>query len=166
MGVERIRELLKAAADTGAAEVEIEAGGIRIVVRQHAVSAVMPAPQPPVRLAPAMPVAGAHATNSPTLNPASPDVSPEPGTGTTTEEEEGTLIRALTPGTFYARPAPNKDPFVKVGDQVNVGDTLCILEAMKVMNEMESEVAGKVRKVLVADGDPVEYDQPLFVIDS
>ncbi|MDE2730328.1 MAG: acetyl-CoA carboxylase biotin carboxyl carrier protein [Bacteroidota bacterium] len=139
--IERIRELLRLAEEMTAAEVEIETGGVRIVLRQHATSVIvpqaMPAPDPPA---------------------AAPE--PEP------VKANGTWVKAPTPGTFYTRPAPDKEPFVSVGDQVNVGDTLCILEAMKLMNEIECEVSGTVKEVLVADGEPVEYDQPLFLIGT
>ncbi|MDZ7693535.1 MAG: acetyl-CoA carboxylase biotin carboxyl carrier protein [Balneolaceae bacterium] len=67
-------------------------------------------------------------------------------------------------GTFYRAASPDADPFVKVGDNVEKGETLCIVEAMKIMNEIESEYSGEVKKLFVEDGEPVEYDQPLFVI--
>jgi len=68
-------------------------------------------------------------------------------------------------GTFYRSPGPDKDPFINVGDTIAVGDTVCIIEAMKLFNEIESEVSGKIVKVLVDDSSPVEYDQPLFLVD-
>ena len=77
----------------------------------------------------------------------------------------GTEIKSPMVGTFYASPAPDSDTFVKVGDQVKEGQILCIVEAMKVMNEIESEVSGTLVKILVMDGEPVEFDQPLFVIE-
>ena len=69
-------------------------------------------------------------------------------------------------GTFYAAPAPDADPFVKVGDRVEVGQTLCIIEAMKLMNEIEAETAGTIKQILVQNAEPVEFDQPLFVIEA
>ena len=68
-------------------------------------------------------------------------------------------------GTFYRKPAPDKPPFVNVGDTINKGDVVCVIEAMKLFNEIESEVSGKIVKVLVEDNSPVEYDQPLFLVD-
>ena len=68
-------------------------------------------------------------------------------------------------GTFYRRPSPDKDAFVDVGDSTKVGDTICVIEAMKLFNEIESEVTGKIVKILVEDNSPVEYDQPLFLVD-
>ena len=150
--VERIRELLQVAAEAEAAEVEIEVAGLRVVVRQRATSVAAPAVAPEVQ-----------ATDSVAS-------TPEPLTttdATNAENElEGTAVRAPTPGTFYARPAPDAEPFVTAGDTVHTGDTLCIIEAMKLMNEVESEVTGTVLKILVSDGEPVEYDQPLFVIGT
>jgi acetyl-CoA carboxylase biotin carboxyl carrier protein len=70
------------------------------------------------------------------------------------------------PGTFYAAPSPDTDPFVKVGDTVSEGDPLCIIEAMKIMNEIEAETSGTITKILLEDGQAVEYNQPLFVIES
>lgn len=75
---------------------------------------------------------------------------------------EGVLVRAPVVGTFWIRPAPGEPPFVKVGDLVQPGQVLCIIEAMKVMNEVRAEVAGVVEEILVEEGDPVEYGQPLF----
>ena len=152
MKLEQIRELLQVAAESQAAEVEIEVAGVRIVVRQNAASVVA-----------ASAGHSADAGNSTTMVPESlpPAVAAEEE-----NEKEGTTVCAPTPGTFYAKPAPDADPFVTVGDTVRTGDPLCIIEAMKLMNEVESEVAGTVLKVLVSDGEPVEYDQPLFLIGT
>ncbi len=77
----------------------------------------------------------------------------------------GNEVLSPMPGTFYNSPNPEEDVFVKEGDEVNKGDTLCIIEAMKIMNEIEAEEGGVVRKILVSNGDPVEYNQPLFILD-
>ncbi len=81
------------------------------------------------------------------------------------EKENGVEIKSPMIGTFYRSPAPDKEPYIKVGDHVNEGDILCVIEAMKLFNEIESEVSGKIIKVLVDNSSPVEYDQPLFLID-
>ncbi len=160
----RIRELIRVAVESGAAEVEIEEKGIRILVRKHPASAmVMPATYglaPPQAMVP-------QPAYAPQILP-SPAGS-VPSIPTRAEEEpasepEGILIRAPIVGTFFRQPAPDADPFVEVGTNVNLGDTLCIIEAMKTMNEIKCEAAGKVMKVMVQDGDPVSYDQPLFVL--
>ncbi|MFP4547569.1 MAG: acetyl-CoA carboxylase biotin carboxyl carrier protein [Fidelibacterota bacterium] len=75
-------------------------------------------------------------------------------------------IKSPMVGTFYRAPAPDADPFFKVGDQVTAGQTVCIIEAMKVMNEIESEVSGTIVKILVENGEPVEFDQPLFIVEK
>ena len=152
--LERIRELLQLAAEVSAVEVEIETGGVRIAIRQHAATVVMPqaAPLPSVTPTPQAPVVA-------------PNPAP-PASESAAVDPNQRMIKAPTPGTFYSRPAPDKDPFVAVGDKVSVGDTVCILEAMKLMNEIESEESGIIKEVLVADGEPVEYDQPLFLIGT
>ncbi|MCD6082956.1 acetyl-CoA carboxylase biotin carboxyl carrier protein, partial [Candidatus Aerophobetes bacterium] len=80
-------------------------------------------------------------------------------------EEKLFSVRSPLVGTFYRAPSPEEEPFVEVGDEVTEGQTLCIIEAMKVMNEITSEVSGKVKKILVENGQPVEYDQELFLIE-
>lgn len=81
-----------------------------------------------------------------------------------TEQEEGNIVKSPMVGTFYIKPSPTSEPYVEVGKEVKQGDTLCIIEAMKLMNEIESEFSGKVVEVLVKDGEPVEYGTPLFRI--
>lgn len=81
------------------------------------------------------------------------------------EQERANVITAPLLGTFYSRPSPEDDPFVKEGDTVSPGDTVCVIDAMKVMNEIKSEVPAKIVKVLVEDGDPVQYGQPLFLLE-
>lgn len=89
------------------------------------------------------------------------DAAAEAGSGANEE-----LVRAPIVGTFYRRPSPDSDPFVKVGDSVGEGDVLCIIEAMKLMNEIECETSGTIKEILVEDAEPVEFDQPLFVIEK
>ncbi len=84
----------------------------------------------------------------------------------TAEDNEGTItVKSPMIGTFYRRPSPDKDVFINVGDTIKNGDVLCIIEAMKLFNEIESEISGKIVKILVDDSTPVEYDQPLFLVD-
>ncbi len=89
----------------------------------------------------------------------------ESSSDTSAGDEGGQVITAELVGTFYRSPAPDADPFVSVGDQVAEGDVMCIIEAMKIMNEIECDTAGTIKKILVDDAEPVEFDQPLFVID-
>ncbi len=93
-------------------------------------------------------------------------VSDEANTETTTDvaDENKIYIKSPIVGTFYKKPSPGKPTFVNVGDEISVGQTVCIIEAMKLFNEIESEVSGKIVEVLVEDGTPVEYDQPLFLL--
>lgn len=104
--------------------------------------------------------------------PASPAEAAGPSAAERAETEAAEAARDLhvveSPmvGTFYRAPSPDAPPYVEVGDEIRVGQTLCILEAMKLMNELESEVSGTVRKILVENGDPVEYGQPLFEIEK
>lgn len=98
----------------------------------------------------------------PTVAPTAPVAPPTPRTSAPPGRSDLTEVRAPMVGTFYRAPAPEEPPFVDVGDRVQVGQTLCILEAMKLMNEIEAEVSGEVVEVLVDNGTPVEFDQPLI----
>ena len=154
MDLERIRELLKLIADSGVAEVEIEDEEFRLVVRtSHPAVAYAPQLAHAPIMAPA-PLDGGSGSS------AGGDLS---NSGQTKSNE--VVVIAPIVGTFYASPSPEADPFFKVGDRVNVGDVLCIIEAMKLMNEIEAEVSGTLRRVLVEDAQPVQYDEPLFVIE-
>lgn len=155
MDLERIRELLKLVADSGVAEVEIEDEEFRLVVRtSHPVVAqpVMHAPAPPPAI---MTTASVEAA------PANAEPSAPPAVASANE----VVVTAPIVGTFYSSPSPDAPQFVQVGDTVKVGDVLCIIEAMKLMNEIEAEVSGTLKKVLVENAQPVQYDEPLFVIE-
>ena len=158
LSISRIRELIKVATESGAAEVEIEERGVRIVVREEAASVMM---QP--SFSPMMPP---HPGHAPPQVPAAP--APAPVAEKPDEEIEttyaGSVIRAPIVGAFYRKPSPDADSFVEVGMHISKGDTVCIIEAMKNMNEVESEVSGVVKEVLAHDGEGVSYDQPLFVV--
>jgi acetyl-CoA carboxylase biotin carboxyl carrier protein len=110
-------------------------------------------PQMPAPAAQQTAAAPAAATSAEKPAPAAP------------KEDKLVVIKSPMIGTFYRRPSPDKPIFVEVGDEVSVGKVVCIIEAMKLFNEIESEVAGKVVKILVEDSTPVEYDQPLFLVD-
>lgn len=98
--------------------------------------------------------------------PISSDISEPPSESSPKLPKDRIEVFSPMPGTFYRSPGPDKDPFVKEGDQVAKGDTLCIIEAMKIMNEIEVESNGVIQSVLVEDGEAVEYDQPLFILSS
>ena len=149
-----IKDLLDLLIEREITEFEMERSGVRIRVRRgnaH-VEAVFPSGSAPTM--PPLPMANPLSPPAPTLE--------ESSAAETTEELH--VIKSPIVGTFYAAPAPNAPPFVTMGDVVQVGQVLCIIEAMKLMNEIESEVAGEVVRVYVENGQPVEYGQSLFAI--
>jgi acetyl-CoA carboxylase biotin carboxyl carrier protein len=165
MDLSKLREILKIVAESDVAEVEIVEDDFKVVVRKNAATMFVQAPAYPMM--PPMPMMAPQAPQQPHPQ-APPPAAPQqqPSAPQAPAEEEGTIIRAPIVGTFYRRPSPDEDAFIAVGDNVSVGQTLCIIEAMKLMNEIESEIAGTIVKILVEDGQPVEFDQPLFVVDA
>ncbi len=159
MDPERIERLIEIIARSGMAEVEMEEGDFRLVVRaQPVVPPAAPAPMPVA--APAAPAAPA-ANPSPVSATSPPEAAPAPAAAPSANEH---VVLAPIVGTFYRAPGPDSDAFVREGQAVKPGDVLCIIEAMKLMNEIPSEVSGTVTRILVENGQPVEYDQPLFVV--
>ncbi len=183
MDLARIRELLSIVAQSGVAEVEIEEDDFKLVVRKNASTVMVQAPPgygppygfnyappvypPPAGSYPQAPPPAYVPPPPPQASPPGPASAPEPAPKEAAPAPAATdlVVRAPIVGTFYEAPAPDADPFVQVGDRVKPGDLLCIIEAMKLMNEIESEVAGTVKQVLVKNAEPVEYDQPLFVVE-
>jgi acetyl-CoA carboxylase biotin carboxyl carrier protein len=169
MDISEIQDLIKFIAKAGVTEVEIEKKDFKITIKSEmpkkkgAAAAAEATIQVPVPVA-AMPQAPATAV--------APAAAPAPATATAPETpkanaDEDNYITVKSPmiGTFYRRSAPDKPTFVEVGSTVGNGDVLCVIEAMKLFNEIESEVSGKIVKILVDDNSPVEYDQPLFLVD-
>ena len=150
MDVKKIESLAKLMQETGLTGLELVEGDVELrLERQQEVVAVAPA-------APVMPVAApAPAAGAEALGVSHEQAAPQ---------KEGTLVLSPTVGVFYASPSPDARPFVEVGDQVKKGDTLCIIEAMKLMNEIPAEVDGTIAEVCVGNGQVVEYNQPLFRI--
>jgi len=159
MDIKEIQSLIKFVAKSGASEVKLETEDIKITIRTgpsgmgsettYAQQVPMPAQQV---TAPAQP--------APT--------SAAPANEADKQESEDTryiTIKSPIIGTFYRKPSPDKPAFVEVGDTIAKGDVLCVIEAMKLFNDIESEVTGKIVKVLVEDSSPVEFDQPLFLVD-
>lgn len=107
------------------------------------------------------PVAAPTPASAPQTAPAASDSSKE----NISDESKYTTIKSPMIGTFYRKPSPDKEVFINVGDEVSVGKVVCVIEAMKLFNQIESEVSGKIVKILVDDASPVEYDQPLFLVD-
>ncbi|MEM7484408.1 MAG: acetyl-CoA carboxylase biotin carboxyl carrier protein [Bacteroidota bacterium] len=161
MDIKEIQSLIKFVAKSGASEVKLEMEDIKITIRTGS-DAVAPettiVQQIPMAQAPAAPVMQAPAASE----TAAPQAS-EPAAAS--EDSKYITIKSPIIGTFYRKPSPDKPVFVEVGSTINPGDVLCVIEAMKLFNDIESEVAGKIVKVLVDDSSPVEFDQPLFLVD-
>lgn len=156
MDIRKVKKLIELLDESGIAEIEITEGDDAVRISRypqggqvvHAAVAPTPAPAPAAAPAPAQePSASA----------------PAPAQA---EEESGYEVAAPMVGTFYSAASPGAAPFVQVGDRVNEGDTLCIIEAMKMMNQIEAEVSGTIKSIRVQNGDAVEYGQTLFVIDQ
>jgi len=167
MRYEEIKQLIDLFEETDLSEMELtrENDGLRLVRGNGAKTAVQPAAivQPEIPEVPSL--SDLQNIVASVQNGAREAMAGETETVSVSEtHEEGELVTAPIVGTFYARPAQDKDPFVKVGDTVAEGDILCIIEAMKFMNEVPSTVGGTIREVLVQDGDFVEFGQPLFRI--
>ncbi|MEL7834632.1 acetyl-CoA carboxylase biotin carboxyl carrier protein [Fodinibius sp. Rm-B-1B1-1] len=168
MDLKVIENLLDLIAESEVNEVSIEEGDFKIKVKKKPDIKESSAPQMPVQYqVPAQPQPQQQAVQQP---PQQPQQAPAGGGGESAEESgggdepSGDVVKSPIVGTFYRSPSPDDDPFVKVGDSVEKGETLCIVEAMKIMNEIESEYSGEVKKILVEDGEAVEFDQPLFII--
>ncbi|HFE48479.1 MAG TPA: acetyl-CoA carboxylase biotin carboxyl carrier protein [Chromatiaceae bacterium] len=153
MDIRKIKKLIELLEESDVAEIEIHEG--EESVRISRASAVAP-------VIAAAPQAYAAAPPPPPAAPPPPPV--EEAACETDEMVEGHVIRSPMVGTFYRAPSPGANAFVEEGDSIATGDTLCIIEAMKILNQIESDIAGVVKKILVENGQPVEYDQPLFVI--
>jgi len=162
---EDIERLIKLVAETGVAEVEVKQAGVQVRVSRTLAgeSSGMP---PQVHVLPMGAPAGAP---WPAAAPAAaaPDAAPAAGTQAAAPEEEDEDLHVITAamvGTFYRRPNPEADPYVSEGDVIKKGQVICILEAMKILNEIEAEVSGTVVKVLAEDAQPVEYGEPLYAV--
>lgn len=149
-----IEKLAKVLADTGLTEISLEDGEQAITLRKDVIVA-------PVASAPV----AAQAPVAPAVAPVAPAVAPAQAPATSEPAKKGTPITSPMVGTFYKSPSPDADAFVAVGDNVKVGDVVCIVEAMKMMNEIKSEIAGKVVEICVEDGQPVEFGQVLMYVE-
>jgi acetyl-CoA carboxylase biotin carboxyl carrier protein len=156
MNITEIQDLIKFVAKSGVTEVEIEKKDFKIVIKSE--KAVGKVEQQ--YIVQSAPVAAPQAlpTSAPVATPSAP-------VATESDDSKYIIIKSPMIGTFYRSAGPDKDSFVSVGQSVSKGDTVCIIEAMKLFNEIESEISGKIVKVLVDDASPVEYDQPLFLVD-
>lgn len=157
MNLNEIQDLIKFVAKSGVSEVEIEQKDFKILIKTENKSKGSEQQQYIVH-APA-------AVSAPAPAPAAAPATPAAPAAPVSDDSKYVTVKSPMIGTFYRSAGPDKEPFVVVGGSVNKGDTICIIEAMKLFNEIESEVSGKIIKVLVDDASPVEYDQPLFLVD-
>ena len=157
MDLKLVKNLLDLISESDVNEVSLEEGDFKIKVKKQGEVQQVTYTQPAVApQAPAQAPAPAHQPQQAAGASESADKQ--------NDQPEGDTVTSPIVGTFYEAPSPDSDPFVKVGDTVSKGDTLCIVEAMKIMNEIEAEFSGTVQKILVDDGQPVEFEQPLFII--
>ena len=151
MDIRKIKKLIELLEETGISEIEIKEGEESLRLSRHSYPAEAPQPRyitTPQTVAQHTVTASANVPSSPPLDTTS-----------------GHKVRSPMVGTMYISPTPDAAPFVTIGQSVKVGETLCIIEAMKMFNEIEADRAGIVTAILIANGDPVEYDQPLFIIE-
>lgn len=152
MDIRKVKKLIELLEESDVAEIEIHEGEESVRISRGSTAVVAPMAAPVA----AAPVAAPAPTAAPAAAPAAPAAEPE---------IQGHAVRSPMVGTFYSAPSPDASAFVKEGDTVSAGQTLCIIEAMKILNQIESDKAGKVTKILVENGQPVEFDQPLFIIE-
>lgn len=160
MDLKDIQNLIKFVAKSGASEVKLETEDIKITIKTGSendrgettyIQQIPAMSQPQMQMQP--------------QTPAAPQSVPATDAPAAAEDSKFITIKSPIIGTFYRKPAPDKPVFVEVGSTISAGDVLCVIEAMKLFNEIESEVSGKIVKVLVDDSSPVEFDQPLFLVD-
>jgi acetyl-CoA carboxylase biotin carboxyl carrier protein len=159
MDIRKVKKLIELLDETGVAEIEIKEGEESVRISRHptGMATMHMMPSHPMQYAPA-PAAGLAPAAAPaSATPAAP-AAPAP-------QNPDQVVTAPMVGTFYSAPSPGAKAFVDIGSEVKPGDVLCIIEAMKMMNQIESDKAGKIVSVLVKNGDPVEFGQPLFVIE-
>jgi acetyl-CoA carboxylase biotin carboxyl carrier protein len=153
MDIRKIKKLIELLEESSLSEIEIVEGEESLRISRA--SAAPPQMMPQQMMAPAPPPPAQAAPSAPAPTPAAPEEEGVP---------EGQVVRAPMVGTFYAASSPEAEPFISKGQSVSVGDTLCIIEAMKMFNQIESDFSGTVVAILAENGQPVEFDQPLFVI--
>lgn len=158
MDLKEIQNLIKFVSNSGVAEVKLETGDIKITIRT-----TLEGNAPEITYLQQAPVQQALPP-APVSAPAAAPVPPAPA-APSDDTAKYVTVKSPIIGTFYRRPAPDKPMFTEVGNTVAKGDVLCVIEAMKLFNEIESEVSGKIVKILVDDMSPVEFDQPLFLVD-
>ena len=155
MNIKEIQQLIKFVAKSGVSEVKIESKDLKLSVKTGASGNVVSHTKPVL------------VNTQPLVQsiPSETYLEPEIQVSDASEEDHLITIKAPIIGTFYRKPSPDKPNFIEIGDSIKEGSVLCVVEAMKLFNEIESEYSGKIVKILVDDASPVEFDQPLFVVD-
>ena len=151
MDIKEIQNLIKFVAKSGASEVKLEMEDIKITIKTGS-------EKTETTIVQAAPMGAMQQLAAPAAQPIAPAAA-------SNEEDKYITVKSPIIGTFYRKPSPDKANFVEVGTEISEGDTVCVIEAMKLFNEIESEISGKIVKVLVDDSSPVEFDQPLFLVD-
>ncbi|HHJ15430.1 MAG TPA: acetyl-CoA carboxylase biotin carboxyl carrier protein [Gammaproteobacteria bacterium] len=151
MDIRKVKKLIELLEESGIAEIEIHEGEESVRISRYAANAPVAAPAP--MMIPAAAPAPEAAAAPPAAEAATPEIP------------AGHAVESPMVGTFYRAPSPGASAFVEVGQSVNVGDTLCIIEAMKMLNQIEADQAGVIKAILVDNAEPVEYGQPLFIIE-
>ena len=164
MDLKEIQNLIKFVAKSGASEVKLEMDDVKITIRTGEDS------KGETTILQQVPMMGSAIPQqaAPAAQPAAPapaPAAPEAEKPKADDSDKYITVKSPIIGTFYRKPAPDKPTFVEVGASIKEGDVLCVIEAMKLFNEIESEVSGKIVKVLVDDATPIEFDQPLFLVD-
>ena len=157
MDLRKLKKLIDLVEDSGIAELEVTEGEEKVKIVKGGTAG-----KEVVVLSPSAVPASAPAVQAAAVAPATPPTTPAPAEAPTALE--GHIVKSPMVGTFYRAGAPGAKPFVEVGDTVKVGQTICVIEAMKLMNEIEADVSGQVARVLVENGQPVEYGEPLFAL--
>ncbi len=158
MDIRKVKKLIELLEESGIAEIEITEGEEAVRISRYPRGGASPTHIVPFNMATPAPA-------EPPLAAAPPAETETESAAPAAEAEEQHTVKAPMVGTFYASPTPGTDPFVEIGSNVSVGQTLCIIEAMKMMNQIEADKSGRVTAILARNGEPVEYAQPLFVIE-
>jgi acetyl-CoA carboxylase biotin carboxyl carrier protein len=162
MDLKLVKNILDLISESDVNEVSIEEGDFKIKVKKRSDSGHHDTPVYHYQ----MPQQAPQSQDNPPVSSESAAQSQkdEAAQSDTSQKADGTTVKSPIVGTFYRSPSPDSDPFIEVGDRVETGQPLCIIEAMKIMNEIEAEFSGTLQKILVDDAQPVEFDQPLFII--
>jgi acetyl-CoA carboxylase biotin carboxyl carrier protein len=160
MDLKEIQNLIKFVSNSGVAEVKLETGDVKITIRT-----TLEGNSPDITYVQQAPMQQAIQQTAPVAPTAAAPVAATPADTTAEDNAKYITIKSPMIGTLYRKPSPDKPMFVEVGSTINKGDVVCVVEAMKLFNEIESEISGKIVKILVDDSSPVEFDQPLFLVD-